>query len=109
MRKIFTKYLDNTIQIKKEKYKKGEKLSKEIIYQRIKSIIKKCAIEFKNIIIPLNEYIIYNQNSKKIIEYLFNEEYLKIIKMIKKEDSNIEKKDKDVINSITKNFSLPVL
>ena len=103
MRKIFTKYLDNTIQIKKEKYKKGEKLSKEIIYQRIKSIIKKCAIEFKNIIIPLNEYIIYNQNSKKIIEYLFNEEYLKIIKMIKKEDSNIEKKDKDVINSITKN------
>ena len=76
MRKIFTKYLDNTIQIKKEKYKKGEKLSKEIIYQRIKSIIKKCAIEFKNIIIPLNEYIIYNQNSKKI---------------------------KDVINSITKN------
>lgn len=103
IRKIFSKYLDNNTQIKKVKYQKGEKLSKEIIYQRIKSIIKKCAIEFKNIIIPLNKYIIYNQNSKKIIEYLFNEEYLKIIKIMKREDSNIEKKDKDVINSITKN------
>ena len=104
IRKIFSKYLDDDSKINKERLKNGQKLSKEKIYQRFKLIIKKCAIEFKNIIIPFNEYRMYFHNSKKVIEYLFNEDYLKLIKMIKSENcSNNDKKDKDVINFITKN------
>ena len=104
IRKIFSKYLDNDIKIKNDKYNKREKLSKKLIYERIKSIIKKSAIEFKNIIIPFKEYIIYCHQSKKIIEYLFNEDYIKLIKMIKKENNfNDDKKDDDVVDFITNN------
>ena len=104
IRKIFSKYLDNDIKIKNDKYNKREKLSKKLIYERIKSIIKKSAIEFKNIIIPFKEYIIYCHQSKKIIEYLFNEDYIKLIKMIKNENNfNGDKKDDDVVDFITNN------
>ena len=104
IRKIFSKYLDNDIKIKNDKYNKKEKLSKKLIYGRIKSIIKKSAIEFKNIIIPFKEYIIYCHQSKKIIEYLFNEDYIKLIKMIKNENNfNGDKKDDDVVDFITNN------
>ena len=104
IRKIFSKYLDNDSRIKNDKYKRREKLSKKMIYERIKSVIKKCAIEFKNINIPFKEYIIYCHQSKKIIEHLFNEEYIKLIKLIKKETNfNNDKKDNDVVDYITNN------
>ena len=99
---IFNKYLKFNI---KDKIKiiKTRKIAKEKIYQRFKSIIQKCAIEFKNIIIPFNE-LIHFYKSKKIIECLFDEEYCKLIKMMKREGIiNNEEKEKDIINIITNN------
>ena len=66
VRKIFSHYLGNNKIIKKEKTK--VKYSKEItnvltdkniIYQRFKIIIKQCAVEFKNIKIPIYKIFIY--------------------------------------------------
>ena len=102
IKKIFNKYLKA---IKKDKLtiNKTRKIAKEKVYQKFKSIIQKCAIEFKNIIIPYNELINFYK-SKKIIEYLFDEEYCKLIRMIKREGSiNNEQKENDIIKIITNN------
>ena len=109
VRKIFSHYLGNNKIIKKEKTK--VKYSNEItnvltdrniIYQRFKIIIKQCAIEFKNIKIPLDEYIKYLSISKNILKYLFKENYISLMKVIKREEGlDIYKKEKEVIKYIT--------
>ena len=109
IRKIFSRYLDNNkLKIKSEiKSKKTDELSKKLIYDKFKTIIKKCAIEFKNIIIPFEEYIQYNFHSKKMVEYLFNDEYCELIKIIKREfEPNKEKKEKEAIKFISSNKSI---
>ena len=102
---IFGKYLEYSNKIKKGKYKfKKEKTKcKGNIYQSFKILIKNCAIEFKNIKIPLKEYIKLCYASKNIIKYLFNENYIELIKIIKREKylDNIQK-DKEIINYITR-------
>ena len=102
---IFGKYLEYNNKIKKGKYKfkKEKTICKENIYQSFKILIKKCAIEFKNIKIPLKEYIKLCYASKNIIKYLFNENYIELIKIIKREKylDNIQK-DKEIINYITR-------
>lgn len=109
VRKIFSHYLGNNKIIKKEKTK--VKYSKEItniltdkniIYQRFKIIIKQCAVEFKNIKIPLDEYIKYLSISKNILKYLFKKNYISLMKVIKREEGlDIYKKEKEVIKYIT--------
>ena len=109
VRKIFSHYLGNNKIIKKEKTK--VKYSKEItnvltdkniIYKRFKIIIKQCAVEFKNIKIPLDEYIKYLSISKNILKYLFKENYISLMKVIKREEGlDIYKKEKEVIKYIT--------
>ena len=102
---IFGKYLEYNNKIKKGKYKfkKEKTICKGNIYQSFKILIKKCAIEFKNIKIPLKEYIKLCYASKNIIKYLFNENYIELIKIIKREKylDNIQK-DKEIINYITR-------
>ena len=102
---IFSKYLEEENEIKKEKFdfKKHKKISKKDVYKRFRIIIKKCAIEFRNIKIPFNEYIKYLNASKNIIKYLFKENYNKLLEIIKRAggfDNN--KKEKEVINYITR-------
>ena len=109
VRKIFSKYLEDNKFIKKEitKTKYIKEIiktikDKDIIYSRFKEIIKKCAIEFKNINIPLDEYAYYVNYSKNIIRYLFNERYIILIKKIKKEEGlDKDKKEKEIINYIS--------
>ena len=102
---IFGKYLEYNNKIKKGKYKfqKEKTICKGTIYQSFKILIKKCAIEFKNIKISLKEYIKLCYASKNIIKYLFNENYIELIKIIKREKylDNIQK-DKEIINYITR-------
>ena len=109
IRKIFVKYFEigNKPKQEKLKLKKNKNISKDIIYKRFKIIIKKCAIEFKNMNIPLNEYVKYFYSSKNVIKYLFNEDYCKLIQIIKREEGpDITRKEKEVINYLTNNKSL---
>ena len=102
---IFGKYLeeDKGNSTEKIKFKKNEKIPKKIIYKRFKIIIKKCAIEFRNTVIPLKEYLKYIGASKNIIKYLFNKDYIKLIKLMKREEGiDIIQKEKDIIKEITR-------
>lgn len=106
VKNIFSKYLEEDKGNKDSKIikiNKNEIKPKNIIYKRFKIIIKKCAIEFRNISIPLKEYLTYVNASKNITKYLFNEDYIKLIKLTKREEGiDITQKEKDIIKSITR-------
>lgn len=74
---------------------KKVKLSKSYIYKKFISSIKKCAIEFKNIIIPFSEYIIFYNKSKNLSEQLLGNEYQYLIRLIKKEKNSEQNNSND--------------
>ena len=101
IRNIFSNVLNFNVFTKDKnepKIKKFEKKEKKIIYEMIKKVIKKSAIEFKNMAIPLKEYIAYVNFSKNTIDNLFSNDYAELTKMIK-----MNKDEKKIIDYITDN------
>ena len=96
VRNIFSQLLNDKVFMNNEK--RRIQLTKNEIYSKFRLAIKKSAIEFKNIKIPFNEYVIYYNKSNNISQQLFNPEYSYLINLIKKEEKEKEKeknKEKD--------------
>jgi hypothetical protein len=103
IRVIFSKLLCDKLM--KSQEKQSVKLTKNILYKRFISSIKKSAIEFKNVKIPFNEYVFYYKNSNNLSQQLFNDDYTYLIRLIKKEKREKEKeeeKDNNVADYIDK-------
>ena len=97
---IFSKLLYDKVLINNEK--KQIKISKNLLYKKFISAIKKSAIEFKNIKITFNEYVQYYYISKNISYQLFNNEYSYLINLIRCEKKEEEEKDFEKDKKITK-------
>ena len=85
--------------VKKNKFKiknESPKLNLTDIHKRLRNIIKKSAIEFKNIIIPFDQYVYYFYEGRSIKELIYKNDYHKFINIIK--SSNIN----EVLNSLKK-------
>ena len=74
---------------------KKEKLTKKVIYQKFITLLKKSAIEFKNITIPFKEYVEYYYNSQRLEEQLLKNEYPYLIGLIKKEKKKEEEEEEE--------------
>ena len=111
IRIIFSKLLYDKVFLNTEK--KIIQLTKNLLYKKFINALKKSAIEFKNIKIPFEEYIIYYTKSLNIEQKLFNNEYSYLLSLIKKDNNNGEgngDKDTKVSKFIDKNkFSLYII
>lgn len=75
-----------------------------MLYKKLISALKKSAIEFKIKRIPFDEYIEYYHKSKSISYQIFNNEYLYLTHLIKREKNQIEEiKDNKVASFLDKN------
>ena len=104
VRMIFSKLLYDKVFLKNEK--KIIQLTKNLLYKKFVLALKKSAIEFKIINIPLEEYFIYYTKSLNLESKLFNNEYSYLISIIKREQNETEiesEKDNKVSKFIAKN------
>jgi hypothetical protein len=77
-------------------------LTKKLFYKRFIGALKKSVIEYKNIIIPFNEYVEYYKKSQNLSELVKNE-YIHLIELIKREIKEIDERDKAVCKFLDKN------
>ena len=77
-------------------------LTKKLLYKRFIGSLKKSVIEYKNIIIPFNDYVEYYKKSQNLSELVKNE-YIHLIELIKREIKEIDERDKEVCKFLEKN------
>ena len=100
VRNIFSTILCDKF-YKSQKIEKVQ-LTKNLLYKRFIGSLKKSVIEFKNIIIPFNDYVEYYKKSQNLSELVKNE-YMHLIELIKRENKEIYVKDKAVCKFLEEN------
>ena len=77
-------------------------LTEKLLYKRFIGSLKKSVIEYKNIIIPFNDYVEYYKKSQNLSQLVKNE-YIHLIELIKREIKEIDERDKEVCKFLEKN------